>query len=144
MDPVSREDLAYAAGLIDGEGTIALVRHRATQPFRHPTITMASCSYELVDFMKKLLGGHISHKRTYREGHTPSFVWAVRHSEALTCLEKVAPFMREPEKLRRAHLILEEYPRLTLRNGRYKPEEIQKKLDFEENFFCNSRKSLRS
>lgn len=48
--------------------------------------------------------------------------------------------MIEPEKVRRADMIINEYRQVTKRNGFYTPEDWQKKMDFQKEFFKNSKK----
>lgn len=47
----------------------------------------------------------------------------------------ILPYMKEPEKIKRAQLIVNEYKQLTPRNGKYSKEQLSKKLNFEERFF---------
>lgn len=141
MHSISREDLAYTAGLIDGEGTITMLKTES--PFRHPTVTVASCTHELLQFLKDRFGGNISAKRSYQEGHSPSWTWSAVNDRAMRFLEVVAPFLKEPEKRRRAGLLLTEYKSLTLRNGKYTEEQRQAKFQFETRFFSTQRECQR-
>jgi hypothetical protein len=50
---------------------------------------------------------------------------------------EVAPFLRT-YKTHRANLLLQEYVRLTPRNGRYTPEQGAARDDFESRFFAIS------
>ena len=132
---MSKEDFIYAAGLIDGEGTITLSRGSARDLYRHPVVSVPSCTTTLVETMKSLFGGCISNKKPSKPKHALSQAWCVRYDAAITCLKQILPFLREPEKIRRAKLILDEYKGLTPRNGRYTILQRQAKLDFERRFF---------
>jgi hypothetical protein len=138
---MSKEDDIYAAGLIDGEGTITLSRLNKSE-YRAPIVSVPSTTPALVTTMKAMFGGFIS-KKSNKEKHTPSQAWAARYDTAITCLERVTPYLREPEKIRRARLILNEYKKLTVRNGRYTEEQRAAKLDFERRFFEVSRGRLK-
>jgi hypothetical protein len=131
---LSKEDVIYAAGLIDGEGTITLSRKSAKETYRHPVVAVPSCTPILVEAMKSLFGGFICNKKSKPE-HTPSQAWHVSYNAAISCLEQIVPFLKEPEKIRRAKLILEEYKQLTPRNGRYTVVQREAKLNFEKRFF---------
>ena len=132
---MSKEDLNYSAGLVDGEGTISLSRQHAKDSYRCPIVSVPSCTPTLVEVMKTLFGGCISNKKPSKAGHTPSQAWHVKHDAALRCLEQIVPFLREPEKIRRAKLILDEYKKVTPRNGKYTEGQRKLKLDFERRFF---------
>jgi hypothetical protein len=125
---------AYTAGLIDGEGTISLVYKYKSNPYRWPTITVPSCTKELTDFLKNQFGGCISNKRPDKVGHTPSKTWRLAGDKSLALLNLLLPYLKEPDKIRRAKLLIDKYKRLTPRNGRYTTEQRIKKLEFEHQF----------
>ena len=126
---------AYAAGLIDGEGTITLSHNNRSDTFRTPVVSMTSTTRELVDLMRSEYGGSVRTHKTYREHHSNSFIWSVRHDRALAMLGRIAPFLREHEKSRRADLILSRYKAVTPRNGKYSIKLKRDKLEFEHLFF---------
>lgn len=126
---------AYFAGLFDGEGTVTLTKDRATSLFRKPVLAVPSTSYELVEAVHTEFGGRIATKRTYKEGHSPSWTWSVTNRKALEVLEKIRPFMREKKKQDRADLLLKNYVRLTPRHGQYTEEMRLAKERFEKEFF---------
>ncbi|XWK89983.1 MAG: hypothetical protein U7127_08025 [Phormidium sp.] len=131
--------LAYAAGLMDGEGSITLIRTNKCGQ-RAPYLTMTSTSIELVQFMKDHFGGSacIAHKA--KNNHSEAYHWKVGRKGAIEALKLIAPYLREQEKARRAQLILENYPALLPRNGRYTPELLAKINLIEKEFFKNSNK----
>jgi hypothetical protein len=49
----------------------------------------------------------------------------------------IPPYVKEPEKRRRILLILNDYKKVTSRNGKYNTKMLQNKLTFEEDFFIN-------
>jgi hypothetical protein len=132
--------LAYTGGLIDGEGTVTMAVERSNARFRFPTVSMTSTTWALVEFMKRNFGGSICTHRNYRANHSPAWSWRVRWIPAIDFLRLVLPYLREPEKKRRAELIVGRFKELTPRNGKYTPQMIEAKLAFEREFFRNSRK----
>ena len=50
-------------------------------------------------------------------------------------LKEVEPFLRVLKKRLRAQFIIENYDKVTNRNGRYNEVTLKQKYDFEENFF---------
>lgn len=129
----------YTAGLFDGEGTITMFKNCSADIYRTPAVSLTSTTYELLAFLKEHFGGHISKQKTYKEHHKAAWTWKLIYNNALTFVEKILPFMKEPEKRRRALLLLNEYKSLTPRNGRYTQEQLTKKLEFENRFFEKSK-----
>jgi hypothetical protein len=125
-------DRIYAAGLFDGEGTVGLSNYVR---FRYPTVSLASTTKGLIDFMKDTFGGTICSKRKYKKKHSPSWHWHLDWQRAIVFLTEIVPYMKEPEKVRRANLLIHGYTAVTPRNGRYTPEQVIAKRDFERRFF---------
>lgn len=123
-------DAAYIAGLIDGEGTITLTRKHRDE-HRQLAVTISSTERCLLEFVLTACGvGKITNKRTSKSHHSPSFTYSVYNRQALTLLEAIAPYLRT-YKRHRAQLILADYLRLTPRNGKYSPELLKRKSEFE-------------
>ena len=131
---------AYSAAMIDGEGTITLSYDDKKSRFRHPEVSVSSTTPELTKIMKTWWKGSISGKRIYKRKHSPSTDWRVSRDNAICFLSQVVTYLKEPEKLRRAKMILFEYSKLTQRNGKYSAGEVAKKLNFEKKFFANSKR----
>lgn len=129
------EELYYLAGLIDGEGTITLSKIHSNDRFRTPVISMASTTYELVEYLKNHYGGHITNRTIRSEHHKQSWVWQTKYSNAIKLCAKLSNLLREPSKKYRAKFITDNYPNLTKRNGKYSEEEIKAKILFEDQFF---------
>lgn len=126
----------YLAGLIDGEGTIGLERQNATRVFRTPYISLSSTTMAIHMWLQENYGGSLSTHKVYKEGHKPSWVWRLKNLQSInSVLTEIEPLLLEPEKRRRAQLILWEYPAVTIRNGKYNDEQRLEKMKFEENFF---------
>ena len=126
---------AYVAGLIDGEGTITLSHNNRGDAFRTPVVSMTSTTRELVDLLRAEYGGSVRTHKTYRTLHSDSFIWSVRHDRALVMLGRIARYLRVPEKVHRANLILDRYKAVTPRNGKYSDRLKHDKLEFEHSFF---------
>lgn len=133
-------DLAYAAGLFDGEGTVTLGRTHANKR-RYPVISLTSTTKELVDIMKELFGGSIRARKIPKNPkHNQAWIWELTNDSAIEVLCKILPHLREPEKIRRADLIVRKYKLVTPRTGKYSEETNIAKLEFEKEFFKNSTK----
>ena len=127
---LSQAEAAYIAGLIDGEGTITLARkHRHEN--RQLAVTISSTEIGLLEFVKSATGvGKITNKRATKPHHTPSFSYAVYNRQALDLLTQIAGFLLS-YKRRRAARILQDYLRLTPRNGKYPAGMLEEKAEFE-------------
>jgi len=130
---LSREEAAYIAGIIDGEGTISLTRkHRGEH--RQLMVSISSTEQPLLKYVLKIIGaGRITNKCTYRDNHTPSVTYAISNRQALAVLEQVRPYLKT-YKAKRAQLILRSYIRLTPRNGKYTQAQLKERDIFIEKF----------
>jgi len=129
-------EAAYIAGIIDGEGTITLTRIHEKE-HRRPCVTIASTDKELLDYIQKLTNGTINSKKNYNPiRHKDSYTLCIKNKETvLTLLKNVSPFLRVDKKRNRALWILDNYEKVTLRNGKYNADLLEKKIIFEEKFF---------
>jgi hypothetical protein len=137
MKVLSEIEAAYVAGIIDGEGTVTLTRtHRGEN--RRPVVSISSCELPLLNYVKAVIGaGRITGKVCAREHHSPSFTYSITSRQALSLLARVCPFLRT-YKASRARLLLEEYQRVTPRNGRYTLEQRAAREQLEDRFFAIS------
>lgn len=127
--------LIYMAGLMDGEGTIGIARADTKGRFRAPYISVTTTTPEIAEWLQSNFGGHVCKQKVYRDHHKPSWSWRLKNLDQLfNLLEGILPYMLEPDKIRRANLLLNEYKTVTVRNGKYTPEQMEKKLAFEANF----------
>lgn len=128
--PMSKEDDLYMAGLLDGEGTIGIAFN--TGKNRSPYISVTSTTYEIVQWLVKTYGGHIVKQKVYKDHHKQSWCWKISRKDLVfNVIDRVVPLMKEPEKVRRGMLIRAEYDLVTMRNGKYTPEQAAAKQDFE-------------
>lgn len=127
---LSSVDAAYVAGLIDGEGTVTLGRKHAGEN-RQLVISISSTERNILEFVLQRVGtGKITHKRTAKSHHAPSFTYAVWNRQALDLLKQAKPHLNS-YKRKRAEYILNDYLHLTPRNGKYTPELLRARTIFE-------------
>ena len=130
---LSPEEAAYLAGLIDGEGTIALTRRHAGEN-RQLVLTISSTEAALVEWTRATLGvGKITRKTTTLPHHAPGLTFCISNRQALDVLAQVAPFLRS-YKRGRAELVLSRYLAVTPRNGKYSPAVRDARRKFEAEF----------
>jgi hypothetical protein len=130
---VSDIELAYAAGMFDGEGSLALTRNTSAR-WPSPQVSVSTTDCEVTSWLKQRFGGVVAHKRTYAPKHRPAFDWKLTDRKALTFLAQVRPFLVIERKIQRCDLLLREYVVCTPRNGRYSPEMAGKKRALMERF----------
>ena len=128
-------DAAYIAGLVDGEGTVTLTCiHRNER--RRIVVAISNTDRALLEYVQNTVGaGHVTAKRTYSVGHTPSFCYCIKSRQALDLLSQIARFLRTYRRAR-ADLALASYLGSTPRNGKYTPALNRKRSDFEREFFA--------
>jgi hypothetical protein len=134
---MTHDDLVYTAALIDGEGSVLLTRHHTTE-YRSPAVVIPSTTHCFMAYLKRTFGGTVSTKRVYKKGHSKSWSWAVGHDRAINLLRSVLPYLKHPEKIRRARLIISQYKAVTVRNGRYTKKQLARKIKFERLFLNRS------
>lgn len=139
---LAEADAAYLAGLIDGEGTIALTRLHRSQN-RQLVISISSTERPLLEWtLNTTRVGKITTKRTASLHHAPGLTYAVANRQALALLAQVAPYLRS-YKAERARLVLDDYLRLTPRNGKYNDALLAERADFERRFAAISMRRCR-
>ncbi len=139
---LSHLDAGYLAGLIDGEGTITLSRSNLNK-HRALVITISSTELSILKYVQEITGvGKITNKRVTKANHTPSFTYQVANQQALDILKQIADHLRS-YKADRARLALQDYTRLTPRNGRYSPVQLQERTRFIEKFLAIRPRTLR-
>ncbi|WP_246010269.1 LAGLIDADG family homing endonuclease [Bacillus yapensis] len=129
-------EASYLAGIIDGEGSITLTRIHKNE-HRRPCITIASTDKELLDYVSSLTGGIVLNKKNYNpEKHKDSYTLTIKKKQkVIEILELITVFRRVEKKKQRAKWILDNYDKVTPRNGKYSLELLEEKLLFEEKFF---------
>ena len=135
-------DAAYIAGLIDGEGTITLSRKHADEE-RHVVVSISNTESQILNFVLQRVGaGKITAKRVAKAHHSPSQAYSVWNRQALDLLLQIEPYLHS-YKRHRARLVLDNYVRLTPRNGKYKPAIRAERREFEAAVLALRAKAIR-
>jgi hypothetical protein len=134
---MKEQDKAYLAGIIDGEGSIMLIKFHKNE-YPSPCVSIASTSIELLDWInQKTMVGRIKSKKNYKPNmHQNSFTYEVKYNDAIKFLTYIEPYLIIPQKKLRAKMIIQQYKSVTPRNGRYNKELLKHKNDFYENFMA--------
>lgn len=115
---LSTADAAYLAGLVDGEGTVAL-SHKHKGEHRQLLVSISNTERQILDFVLMTVGaGKITGKRRAKIHHALSYTYAAWNRQALSVLVQILPYMHSYKRAR-AQLVIDHYVRLTPRNGKY-------------------------
>lgn len=127
-------EIGWLAGIIDGEGSIVMDKRTM---WRHPTISISSTDIEILLEVKRICGaGSILRHKKYQTHHKDSWIFRLYGAgKVLGVLALISPFLKCPQKKRRADFLLSEYPSVSSRNGFYTDEQKTRKKDFETRFF---------
>ena len=130
---LSPETAAYLAGLVDGEGTITLSSlHRGER--RRLVVSISNTDRGFLEFVRDAVGaGLITAKRCYSERLSPSYAYKITGRQALDLLVQIAASLRT-YRSQRAKLAIQHYVALTPRNGKYRPETLRSRDEFEREF----------
>lgn len=115
---------AYLAGIIDGEGTVTLMKHHKNET-HIPFVGIANNNLALLKWIKSLAGGNICSKKKRLPHHNDSYVLNIRQDRALRFLGEIKQYLIV--KRRQAELITAKYKSVTHRAGKYTPEMLAKK-----------------
>lgn len=128
---MTKTEIAYLAGIIDGEGSIMLTKYHKSE-YPSPCISISSTDLELLNWIKERVGsGRITNKKNYNiEKHKTSFTYTVNYDAAIKILFLVEPYLVINKKKLRASLIINNYKNVTARNGKYSEEKLKLKEQF--------------
>lgn len=110
---------AYLAGIVDGEGTVTLIKHHQNET-PMPTVSVANNNLQLLEWIKSKVGGIIVSKKKRLTHHNDSFAWSVRQDRAIRFLNEIKQYLIV--KKQQADLITTMYKAVTHRAGKYTPE----------------------
>lgn len=91
-------DYAYVAGIIDGEGCIAVRNSRPAAKNGATwclTIRVHVCSKKIVDKLVGVFGGHIYLHMPSNHQNYPQYYWSIRSGAAYKLLRKIKPYLTE-------------------------------------------------
>lgn len=94
----NRDDLIYAAGLFDGEGSISItrqIRKGCVSPIHTLAVRLSNTDRPTLDWMHETFTGNVSpNGNKPDENHKPAWCWSLDCQKAMRFLESVEPFLR--------------------------------------------------
>jgi hypothetical protein len=99
---------------------------------RQLVISISNTEKPILDFVRDRVGaGKITRKKTSKDHHAPGLTFALWNRQALRLLVQIKPYLHS-YKAARAELVDRNYLRLTPRNGKYTPEVLTTRRQFED------------
>lgn len=98
MKRIKKEELAYAAGIFDGEGHISLMRlakpsRKLARPAYGLDVQVTNTDRPVLEFFRDRFGGRVkSHSMV--EGRKPTYRWQVTGKKIDNFLVRVQPYIR--------------------------------------------------
>lgn len=98
-EPACLFDLAYIAGLFDGEGSIA-IRRRAVNPNtgtygHHLQVVITNTDLEVLEWVQSVLGSYlVTSRQKRREEWAATYAWGASTVQAASVLSTLLPFLR--------------------------------------------------
>jgi len=125
---MKKTDLAYAAGLVDGEGCITIVKnkdnrcHAGFSLYLRVIIGMATC--DSLTWVNAIFGGSLySNIRQYQTYTLVVYQWAISCKQALRFLESILPYLKDKQNQARVAIEFQRGKHL----GGYKKDELIEK-----------------
>lgn len=117
-------DLAWTAGIIDGDGCISRNTTSSTNATWRPLVVVDSTDLEILQELARIHGGgNLVKKRSRAEHHRQAWSWRMYGAlKVIAFLTEIYPYMRCEAKRARAELLITRYADVTPRNGHYTPE----------------------
>lgn len=125
---MKKTDLAYTAGIIDGEGSIGIYPQRqGNKSIAYALqVVVASTDEWLPLWLKFAYGGNIHNEKRYKEYHSPCWAWSISTRQAGEFLKLVLPYLHL--KRPQAELAIQFQSRKHNWGGKGKPQ-VAKILD---------------
>ena len=105
-----RIELAYLAGLFDGEGCAGVYRYTSRNNRAYPLMTVQMCDPGPVDEFHRVFGGYRA-IQPRKNARRPVHVWLVSHRKALTAAQSLLPYCHNDAKRAQMNEIIRHYTR---------------------------------
>lgn len=86
-----KTDLAWVAGIVDGEGCICIRKVKGRYYFLQLSVGMTDAS--TIARLKSFFGGNIHTKPGKKVQHKTCYIWNVGSDQAVSCLKKLKPYL---------------------------------------------------
>jgi hypothetical protein len=90
-------DLAYAAGIIDGEGTIGIYGHRknaSKYKYSDLVVQVANTKVELIQWLQFKFGGKFCFFQPHRLRQSSFYNWRLYNKKAVEFIKLILPYLK--------------------------------------------------
>lgn len=90
-------DLAYTAGLFDGEGSVVITlnANQVTGIYHHKLMaSVANTNFAIIDWLRERYGGHVTVHRVHGGNARDSARWQIGSRQAAQFLALIRPYLR--------------------------------------------------
>ena len=105
VSDLTSEELAYIAGIVDGEGYIGIYKHPDNYTIYRTIVGVTNTDLKLVDWLHEMLGGNIYEKPSYGKNHKTQYNWKLNGTHIVDLLKAIRPYLRLKDE--QADIILE-------------------------------------
>lgn len=123
------EDLAYAAGFLDGEGCFSTINKKNAASIR---VTVSNTNRPVLLWLKSKFGGCVApqykDKSKLKLNHRPVYIWNVDSNQANILCNIIVPYLKE--KAEQALLLIALHQTKQPRGRRKLPEHIKQQRDY--------------
>jgi len=90
---LSPQEWAYLAGILDGEGTVAIYGSGKPGQIASLSVKVSNTEEELLRWIERRVGGMVYSARARKAEHRPVFLWQCGGMLAVDVLKNVLPFL---------------------------------------------------
>lgn len=92
LDSVSDVEWAYFAGILDGEGSIYLVK-RVDRPTFALMVSVSNTNFDVIEWIYQKLGGYWRGDDKSYKGWKKKWIWITAHTHAGEIIRRARPYM---------------------------------------------------
>jgi hypothetical protein len=133
----SKTDLAYAAGLIDGEGSICIYPHKqrkARSILYEAVLSVGMCTKEAPKFLGSIFGGCLRVQIPKNRKYRPVYYWFMHGNRTAVIMEKLLPYLKTKKRQAKLLIAFKKYTQKTWTQGGHQgiltPEVLAKRASF--------------
>src|SRR5215510_1071963 len=86
-------DLAWAAGFVDGEGTITLFLHKRLAQI-YIVLSAGNTDPRPLHVLQEMFGGNVSLHKRANATHKTFYTWWLGHRKAANAIRTIEPYLR--------------------------------------------------